>query len=423
MRRLGEPADLPGIVAFLSAISLWVGWTPTAQGQARPALQVETGPGEVQSCPLETDRGFAALSIDGLGLLGWSVAVQDGHVVATSPDGIRVEVRGETPFFRWEEDVLQLSAAPYWDGDRLLIPLQLVSDFLPRRMPGRYRFEGSSMTLRVLDAREPVGTTAHDEGRSDEGGEAGDTPMQDRDPASAVRVVVIDAGHGGNDPGAMGVGRVREKTVALGIARALSAELTSEEDLEVHLIRDRDVFVDLWDRGAIATNLKGERPGLFISIHANSFPARRSVRGFETYFLAEARTDDERRLTAIDNAPLRIENSELVPEGDLDFILRDLGSLDHQHWSSLLAEMVQDELATFHPGPNRGVKQGPLAVITNALMPAVLVEVGYLSHEEEGPLLDTEDFQRESARAMARAIRRFFARYPPGTGGAGGGER
>ena len=88
----------PGIVAFLSAISLWVGWTPTAQGQARPALQVETGPGEVQSCPLETDRGFAALSIDGLGLLGWSVAVQDGHVVATRPDGIRGEVRGETPF-------------------------------------------------------------------------------------------------------------------------------------------------------------------------------------------------------------------------------------------------------------------------------------------------------------------------------------
>jgi N-acetylmuramoyl-L-alanine amidase len=348
--------------------------------------------------------------------------MQGTTAVATSPDGIRIEVRAGTPFFRWEDEVLQLSMAPYADGDRLLVPLQLVSDFFPRRVPGRYRFDGSSMTLRLLDPGDPVGPADGDDGGSGEGGEAQDTAVPDPDPAGAVRVVIIDAGHGGNDPGAMGVGRVREKTVALGIARALAQELASEETLEVHLIRDRDVFVDLWDRGAIATNLKGERPGLFISIHANSFPARRSVRGFETYFLAEARTDDERRLTAIENAPLRVENSELVPLEDLDFILRDLGSLDHQHWSSLLAEMVQGELATFHPGPNRGVKQGPLAVITNALMPAVLVEVGYLSHEEEGPLLGTEDFQGESARAIARAVRRFFARYPPGTGGAGGGR-
>ncbi len=412
----------PNHAVLLAAISLWAGWPTSAVGQARPTLRVETAPGEVRSCPLETDHGFAALSIEELGLLGWSLVMQGTTAVATSPDGIRIEVRAGTPFFRWEDEVLQLSMAPYADGDRLLVPLQLVSDFFPRRVPGRYRFDGSSMTLRLLDPGDPVGPADGDDGGSGEGGEAQDTAVPDPDPAGAVRVVIIDAGHGGNDPGAMGVGRVREKTVALGIARALAQELASEETLEVHLIRDRDVFVDLWDRGAIATNLKGERPGLFISIHANSFPARRSVRGFETYFLAEARTDDERRLTAIENAPLRVENSELVPLEDLDFILRDLGSLDHQHWSSLLAEMVQGELATFHPGPNRGVKQGPLAVITNALMPAVLVEVGYLSHEEEGPLLGTEDFQGESARAIARAVRRFFARYPPGTGGAGGGR-
>ncbi len=411
----------PGAFALLAAISTWVGCPPAVMGQGRPTLRLEAARGEAQAIQIETDRGFAAISIDELGSLGWSLSVQGAVALATSPEGVRAEIRAGTPFFRWEEDVLQLSAAPYLDGERLLIPLQLVSDFLPRRVPERYRFDGPSMTLRILDGRDPVRPVPGGQAGSDQGGEAGDTWRSDPDPASAVRVVIIDAGHGGNDPGAMGVGRVREKTVALGIARALAEELASDEALEVHLIRSGDVLVDLWQRGAMATDLKGERPGLFISIHANSFPARRSVRGFETYFLAEARTDDERRLTAIENAPLRVENSELVPAEDLDFILRDLGSLDHQHWSSLLAEMVQGELATFHPGPNRGVKQGPLAVITNALMPAVLVEVGYLSHREEGPLLGTEDFQRQSARAMARAIRRFFARYPPGTGGAGGG--
>ena len=75
----------------------------------------------------------------------------------------------------------------------------------------------------------------------------------------------------------------------------MAESLRDEPNLEVHLLRDGDEFIDLWDRGALATDLKGERHGVFISIHANSFPARRSARGFETYFLSEARTDDERR--------------------------------------------------------------------------------------------------------------------------------
>ena len=110
-------------------------------------------------------------------------------------------------------------------------------------------------------------------------------------------------------------------------------------------------------------------------------------------------------------------------EPDLGFILRELKTLDHQHWSAMLAEMVQAEMAKFHPGPDRGVKQGVLAVLTNALMPSVLVEVGYLSNEDEGPLLGQPTFQDEAARSIARAVVRFFERYPPGsgTGGPGGG--
>ena len=96
--------------------------------------------------------------------------------------------------------------------------------------------------------------------------------------------------------------------------------------------------------------------------------------------------------------------------------LRELRSLDHQHWSRLLAETVQDEIRHIHPGTNRGVKQGPLAVITNALMPAVLIEIGFLSHAEEGPLLGQESFQKDAAGAIAEAVRRFFRRYPPGSG-------
>ena len=230
------------------------------------------------------------------------------------------------------------------------------------------------------------------------------------------RVVIIDAGHGGADPGALGPRGIREKDVALAVALDLAAILRRNTDFEVHMTRETDVFVDLWERGEIATKVKGERPGLFVSIHGNSIPNQRTTRGFETYFLSEARTEHERRVSANENAPLSYQGQGVDPENepDLDFILRELRNLDHSHWSSLLADLTQQELEEFHPGPNRGVKQGVLAVLTNALMPSVLVETGYLSHDEEGRLLGERAFQRDTA--LARAIERFFERYPPGNG-------
>jgi N-acetylmuramoyl-L-alanine amidase len=237
-------------------------------------------------------------------------------------------------------------------------------------------------------------------------------------------VVVIDPGHGGADPGALGPRGIREKDVALRIALELARILDGEPDVEVHLTRDSDAFVDLWERGEIATEIKGDRPGLFVSIHANSFPNSRSTRGFETYFLSEARTEHERRVSAIENAPLsfRGQDVDADAEPDLGFILRELRNLDHQHWSALLAELVQDELEDFHPGPNRGVKQGVLAVLTNALMPSILVEAGYLSNDAEGRLLGDEEFQRQTAQGVARAVLRFFERYPPGSANGGSQE-
>jgi len=190
------------------------------------------------------------------------------------------------------------------------------------------------------------------------------------------------------------------------------------------MIRDDDTFVDLWERGRIATELKGERPGVFVSIHANSFPARKDARGFETYFLSDARTEHERRVSAIENAPLRMGVQDMDAEQmqDIDFILRDLKNYDNAHWSENLAGLVQEEMDDFHPGPNRGVKQGVLAVLTNALMPSVLVEVGYVSNASEARLLGTPDFHQNTAEAIADAVVRFFDRYPPGGGGLRGGR-
>ena len=389
--------------------------------QARPHLEIERGDGSSTRVSVQLDRGFASVPLSVLAGLGWGVREDGRDVTLTAAEEISITMRVDSPFFRWDGVVLQLTDAPYRSGGLTFIPVQFLADFLPRRLPGLYDFSGDQSLLRAGDLALLGQAVASG------GAEGSAEAVRAAGPSAydGVRVVVIDAGHGGEDPGALGPGGIREKEVALGIALYLERVLERQPDLEVHMIRDDDTFVDVWERGQIATDVKGERPGIFVSIHANSFPSRREARGFETYFLSEARTEHERRVAAIENAPLSMR-ADGIDDGqleELDFILRDLKNYDHAHWSENLASLVQDELDGVHPGPNRGVKQSVLAVLTNALMPAVLVEIGYLSNETEARALAEDEFHRSSAEAIGEAVVRFFERYPPGSGTGTGGSR
>lgn len=380
-----------------------------AQERAAP-LALVTPSGERIALPVEMHRGYAAAPLPALERIGWSVQVRGDRVEARRGEDVTLEFRPGSPFFTWNGELLQLVQAPYFFGERFHVPVQVLTGFLPRRLPQEYAFQADSGTLQVLGEVAWASSAASD---------VSGTPSQ-------PFVVVIDPGHGGRDTGALGPGGVTEKEVALGVARALARELEDEPGFEVHLTREDDAFVPLWQRGERATEWKGNRPGVFVSLHANA-AARSSSRGFETYFLSEARTEHERRVAALENASLQMEDEAdgqgAGPDRDLGFILNDLRNRDHQRWSALLAELVQEELVAVHPGPNRGVKQGPFAVITNALMPGVLVELGFLSHAGEAQLMAGETFQRDAARSLAEALRTFFERYPPGAETAHGGSR
>ena len=406
--------------------------------QETPRLEIQREDGSTRAVMVQFDRGYASVAVATLEELGWRVAEENGALILSGGGEITVSLRFDSPYFRWDGVVLQMADAPYRAGGTAWLPLQFVTDFLPRRLPGLYDFVGAQGLLRAGDVSLLAGEDSSSSGASVAGdrdstegmgiGSAGagasaeDVRNAGRSVYEGVRVVVIDAGHGGEDPGALSPSGMREKTVALAIAREVEASLRDVPDLEVHMIRDDDSFVDVWDRGQRATDWKGERPGIFVSIHANSFPARRAARGFETYFLSDARTEHERRVSAIENAPLNMSASDADEDrlADLDFILRDLRNYEHAHWSENLAGLVQAELDHVHPGPNRGVKQGVLAVLTNALMPSVLIEVGYLSNDNEARLLGDADFHRESGLAIAEAVIRFFDRYPPGSRSGGG---
>lgn len=385
-----------------------------AQSPAGDALQVSLPDGQVLTVNVERHRGFPAFEAGVLEEFGWSA--RDGGEVFrfTHRTGIELGFRPGSPFVDWEGAPVQMVNGPYHFGDAFYLPLQLLVDLLPGFFPAAYEWDRELRSLQVEGASAPEGRPAEMEPPDQRDPRAAMEPRTDRPP----RVVVIDPGHGGHDTGAVGPGGVTEKEVALAVSRALAEVLAEDPSIEVRMTRQGDTFVPLWERGTMATEWKGERPGLFLSIHANGLLDRPDVRGFETYFLSEARTEHERRVAAAENAPLRLEGpQEQAPVDDplLAEIIRDLRTFDHQHWSALLAEMVQDELATFHPGSDRGVKQGPFAVITNSMMPSVLVEVGFLSHREEERLLTDPGFHRETARALARSVERFFQRYPPGS--------
>ena len=416
------------VLGVLVSLVLVLGGPAPGSAQTGDSLVVHGPDDSSLSLPLGRLRGYATVSLGALGQLGWAIEVDPPKLRAQlGSDGPVVEFSLGSPLFHWDDELLQLVSPPFSGGGSIQIPLQFVVDFLPARASEAYAFSPDEGALEILDASLwPGGDTEVPQVETARGGIAtrsgpADQSDPDRDDAQDLqkRVVVIDPGHGGGDPGTTGSGGRREKDIALAVGRYLERELRGEEDLEVYMTRDRDEMVPLWERGPQATLWKGARSGVFLSIHVNSSPTSPAVRGFETYFLSEARTEHEQRVVAIENAPIQGEaelSGSEVEDVDLAFILRELQKFDHQHWSSLLAEGIQAELGDIHPGPNRGVKQGGFAVITNVLMPAVLVEVGFISNREEERVLSRGEFQREVAMALAQGVRRFFERYPPGQG-------
>jgi len=232
--------------------------------------------------------------------------------------------------------------------------------------------------------------------------------------AEVIRTIVIDPGHGGEEVGARGPGGTLEKNVSLAIARRLRDEVVNALGVQVFLTRNRDVEMDLDARTAIANNYKAD---LFVSIHANAVRAR-GAKGSEVYFLSYQASDEEsRRVAQMEGAAEPM--GSVQPGSDLAVILWDMAQAEHLEESSTLATRIQEELAGVTGSESRGVKQAPFRVLVGATMPAVLVEVAFISNPEEEKLLNSGAYQAKVARALMRGIARYrrerAARLGPGT--------
>ncbi len=228
-------------------------------------------------------------------------------------------------------------------------------------------------------------------------------------PALAGPLVVLDPGHGGDQPGASGPEGVFEKTVALAIAKKVKAQLEKELQAIVILTRDRDALVHLSERVVLANK---KRPDLFISIHANSMPTaqqRRLNQGIETYFLSAAASGEEaKKVAARENA--EVGSQPRGASGDtLSFILADLQRSETHVDSSRLAYSIHEALIGETGAQDRGVQQAPFYVLMGLDAPAVLVEVGFISHPEEGKQLSDAAYQAKLAQAITAGVKVFLA--------------
>ena len=230
---------------------------------------------------------------------------------------------------------------------------------------------------------------------------------------STFDVVVIDAGHGGKDPGTIGA-RIREKDVVLDVALKVGQYIEENiPDLKVVYTRTDDRFIELEERGRIANRHKGD---LFISIHANAFDHRnkareQSVHGAEVYFLGMARSESALEVMKRENSVIQLEDGKPKELTEDDILIYELMNAGNMSTSQRIAEIIEHQFRERAQRKSRGVKQAPFQVLYEASMPGVLIELGFLSNPNEANYLTSEYGKSIVASAIFRSIRDFKLDY------------
>lgn len=305
--------------------------------------------------------------------------------------GTGIEVRDGSPFARVGGTVTPMLNSPYVSGGDLWVPLELLS-----------AADAARSTNELDSDPQGMATAARDPAR---------TPPPKR---TRPWKVTIDPGHGGHDPGTVNRKTgAREKDIVLAVSRYLRDELRDRPGIDVSLTRQDDTFIKLEDRPRQAMN---DGADLFLSIHVNAEPGRgTSARGFESYYLAPARDDESSRVARLENSVVELEAEQDGFTGNTmtDKIISGLFRDDNRRTSGTLGGFVQNEMRQVAVGPDRGIKPGPFWVLVGATgtIPAVLVELGFITNREDERHLTDPNYQKQLASALADSIERYFEYY------------
>jgi N-acetylmuramoyl-L-alanine amidase len=229
---------------------------------------------------------------------------------------------------------------------------------------------------------------------------------------ASLDVVVIDAGHGGKDPGAIGVGGLKEKDVNLAVAKKLG-QLIKENmpGVKVVYTRSEDNFVELYKRGKIANENKGK---LFLSIHCNSMPHKKSeTNGYEIYLLRPGRTDEAIAIAEVENSVINYEDNpdRYQKLTDENFILVSMAHSSYMRYSERFADILNKTLARQSTIDSKGVKQAGFYVLVGATMPSALIEIGFISNKNDAKFIGSKKGQEVIANQIYSAVKEYKMEY------------
>lgn len=386
-----------GVLACL----VFTGWPAGLSAQGSAGNETVVLAGREYSVAVSRELGYPAFRWSGAPAeIISGTALARGRGTAATSWGAGIEVRAGAPFARLGEAALPMLNSPYVSGGELWVPLELLTRVDGARPSGAVDPDPQNISA---GSREPYPVPAR---RRNE-------PWK----------VTIDPGHGGHDPGTVNRRTgAREKDIVLAVSKYLRDELRDRQGIEVELTRDDDRFIPLKQRPKQARTSGAD---LFMSIHVNAEPGGgTTARGFETYYLAPTRDDESARVARLENSVLELEGEEggFAGETAVDKIVSGIVRDDNRAVSGRLGGYVQNEMRQVAEGPDRGTKKGPFWVLVGATghMPAVLVELGFITNAKDERRLTDKNFQKQVASALADAVELYFEFYDGAQSRVGG---
>ncbi|RXK11595.1 N-acetylmuramoyl-L-alanine amidase [Halarcobacter mediterraneus] len=224
------------------------------------------------------------------------------------------------------------------------------------------------------------------------------------------KVVVLDAGHGGKDPGGIGPRKRYEKIVVFKVTKYLESYL-KKRGYKVYLTRNKDKFIKVRNRTVLANKKKAD---IFISIHANAIGKAKAhkLKGIETFFLSPARSERAKRVAAKENGSDVREMSSSTKRAFLESLNRPRITASHKLSIDIQRNMLFNARKLYKDTVDGGVREGPFWVLVGAQMPSVLIELGYITHPEESRRLYTKKYQKALAEGIANGIDSYFLKNP-----------
>ena len=229
-------------------------------------------------------------------------------------------------------------------------------------------------------------------------------------PKSRNKTIVLDAGHGGDDVGAVGPNKRYEKVINLNVTKYLAAIL-KQRGYNVYLTRNSDFFIKVMDRTVLANEKNAD---LFMSIHTNAVPPEKAneIDGIETFFLSPARNERAKRVAALENKSDIREMSNSSKDVFLESLNRPRITASHKFAIDVQAGILQSTRSKYKDITDSGVREGPFWVLVGAQMPSILVELGYISHPVEGKRLYDKAYQQLLANGIANGVDSYFSKNP-----------